>query len=1024
MERYIRVFLLSILVMFGLINNANASSRMYIVPITSTDFDYIDDYLGSGVAHNTACTGDNYTGYAGHEGMDFVLDVGTPVYAAAAGTVHTEDPENDYEQLCSSTAQNCYGYYMGIDHGSGNWTMYAHLNSYAVADGVYVDQGDLIAYSGQSGPTYPHLHWEVLTGVGSNPVNGNPHNPYYCDDEWFTTSPPTYASGSIPTDAYDAITAKADELYWIGRNEATNPDTVGLIEYEPSGGDMHWYGGDDATDTTFIIEDWDGGTWGSGDDWVAITFDPANTDQDRAYVLRHGFFEIYRTYGGPDMFGAPLGDEMDTTRLEYTPHDSYWGTSKSSAITNNCGSTSQFTSVQRFGSATFCWYEPEWRACLADLEDAGHNASVLPYCYELTDDALHQPAVSATPSSGTTSTSTVTTLDPTTFWYSSLDLTTEGPVDGIDPLTDPHGYVNPITGQYRVTYTGGNGNIYTETNDGAGQVGTWDVMTLSAFAWVPYVRDGISTMPFIDSTTGDETAVFSADDGDIWFMTIDGTTGSITSSSAAGSTGVPYANGSTDPTGYYDPFTGDLQLYFVGTDNHLRQLLRDGVTGSWSSYDFTSVFYGWTLYPGTHPTAFMDPVNGTHYVLFTEADRRVKLLISTDTVTWTAMDLTSLASVDYTVSTPVGFVHPITGAFYVYLMGQNQRVYEIWYNGSWYGNDLSGQASVPYGDYGTSVSAVVNTQTGDILVTFQGDNNRINQFRYRNSAWTATDLTSQISVEYAQSGTTPQTFIDPFTGAETTVFTGSNARIQLIRFGPAFTSSTTVVPTSGPTSTDQYLFIDVNNDGAHDPCVREGSTLYCDQDMDGTHDLTFSIGSSGAEYFSNGTGATVVWPGGDTWYHDTNSDSVTNSTCAYGNGSNETQRLVWRNTILVRWGSALYLDRDLNGVTDSQFSWGAGTETYYLADMDGDGNVDVLKQSGNKFSVNTNSDTVTDWSFYYGASNGSDDYYFADIDGDGADDVLVRRTWVTDNWFLVLYNSSIQRGGTGNTNDYDFTYGP
>ena len=61
-------------------------------------------------------------------------------------------------------------------------------------------------------------------------------------------------------------------------------------------------------------------------------------------------------------------------------------------------------------------------------------------------------------------------------------------------------------------------------------------------------------------------------------------------------------------------------------------------------------------------------------------DKRVKLLITSNNSTWSSIDLTSLAPVDYTVSTPTSFVHPFTGEFYVYLMGQNNRVYEIHYN--------------------------------------------------------------------------------------------------------------------------------------------------------------------------------------------------------------------------------------------------------------------------------------------------------------------------------------------------------
>lgn len=222
---------------------------------------------------------------------------------------------------------------------------------------------------------------------------------------------------------------------------------------------------------------------------------------------------------------------------------------------------------------------------------------------------------------------------------------------------------------------------------------------------------------------------------------------------------------------------------------------------------------------------------------------------------------------------------------------------------------------------------------------------------------------------------------------------------------------------------DQYLFIDVNQDGFHDPCVRQGTTLYCDQDMNGQHDWVITYGSGGAEYFSNGTGVTVRWPNNANWYNDTDSDSITNRVISYGNGLNETQRCVGRNAVAVRWGDEIYLDSDLNGVTNTHVTWQANGETMYLAEMNGDGNIDLVRQSGNAFYIDTNRNGQADYWFTYGYVDGSDRYYFADMDGDGRDDILVQRCLVDCNWFLVLNNTSIQTSGASNNHDWDFTYG-
>jgi murein DD-endopeptidase MepM/ murein hydrolase activator NlpD len=95
-----------------------------------------------------------------HEGVDFVVDEGTAVFAAAGGVVRF------------AGSNGPYGNMVEIDHGNDFITRYAHCSRVLVALGEVVQRGSKIAESGSTGrATGPHVHFEVrYRGVAQNPV--------------------------------------------------------------------------------------------------------------------------------------------------------------------------------------------------------------------------------------------------------------------------------------------------------------------------------------------------------------------------------------------------------------------------------------------------------------------------------------------------------------------------------------------------------------------------------------------------------------------------------------------------------------------------------------------------------------------------------------------------------------------------------------------------------------------------------------------------------------------------------------
>ncbi|MDE6686460.1 MAG: M23 family metallopeptidase, partial [Lachnospiraceae bacterium] len=96
-----------------------------------------------------------------HKGVDWATPVGTAVCASSAGTV------------ARAGWGSGYGYVVYINHPNGTQTRYGHLSKIYVSVGQYVNQGDIIAASGNTGrSTGPHLHFEILVnGVQVNPFS-------------------------------------------------------------------------------------------------------------------------------------------------------------------------------------------------------------------------------------------------------------------------------------------------------------------------------------------------------------------------------------------------------------------------------------------------------------------------------------------------------------------------------------------------------------------------------------------------------------------------------------------------------------------------------------------------------------------------------------------------------------------------------------------------------------------------------------------------------------------------------------
>ncbi|AVH67028.1 peptidoglycan DD-metalloendopeptidase family protein [Nostoc sp. 'Peltigera membranacea cyanobiont' N6] len=127
-------------------SSANSGSNNYIIPAHGTFTSPYGMRTLNGVTKL-------------HKGIDIANNAGTPIQAAADGTVSSVGDANDG-----------YGNKVIIDHTNNEQTAYAHTSKILVGNGQQVKQGQVIALIGNTGHSFGnHLHWEIR--VAGNPIN-------------------------------------------------------------------------------------------------------------------------------------------------------------------------------------------------------------------------------------------------------------------------------------------------------------------------------------------------------------------------------------------------------------------------------------------------------------------------------------------------------------------------------------------------------------------------------------------------------------------------------------------------------------------------------------------------------------------------------------------------------------------------------------------------------------------------------------------------------------------------------------
>jgi len=383
--------------------------------------------------------------------------------------------------------------------------------------------------------------------------------------------------------------------------------------------------------------------------------------------------------------------------------------------------------------------------------------------------------------------------DPSSFIWTSVDLTSLTPVEYIDTDSSLASYINPFSGRWHVLLNGRNQRIYLLTLNSVGTVlGSLDV---TAQTPLEYAAPATSPSGYVDVASGKHHLVFMGRNGRIQEADFHPNTG-WTSRDLTSLASVPYGDLQSEPYGYPDPLIPGLRYVVFTAENRRIQefTIEEDARGNIlavSASDLTSLAPVPYAASGTSPFAFGNETTGERFVIFTGENRRIQeFLFHPTSRSWSSLDLTSLAPVEYAdpTSEPIGYFDPFTGNQRVLFTGIDQRIYQLEQDAithQWSSLDLSAQAAVAYAALGSHPSCFTDPFQGLQHVVFLGENARVQHLIFDpvSHVWTSEDLTSRIPVEYAQLPSSPTSFLHPFSRNQFVLFSGNNARIQQMKFG-------------------------------------------------------------------------------------------------------------------------------------------------------------------------------------------------------------------------------------------------
>ena len=169
-----------------------------------------------------------------------------------------------------------------------------------------------------------------------------------------------------------------------------------------------------------------------------------------------------------------------------------------------------------------------------------------------------------------------------------------------------------------------------------------------------------------------------------------------------------------------------VEIYFEGTDNHVRELWWSASSG-WHNADPSASAGAPNAAVASSIVSLNNPIANTVQVDYVTPDQHIHELWWNGTWHTTDLTLSTGGPIAATGTSLATEVNTLNNEVELYFLGNDQTVQELWWNSVWHSADPSGSAGAPKATTGSPLVSLVNTLANSVQVHFVSTDDHVHE---------------------------------------------------------------------------------------------------------------------------------------------------------------------------------------------------------------------------------------------------------------------------------------------------------